>query len=789
MWLSAYRSISPTVSPSGPTTPQQDWINRTSGAQVVWSHSFASAAEANQFRWENTIGNDPLATAADATNLRWSSNGGPGDFGFLSIYRPSGSSDGNTPSWWRPFSPMLSPGNGQASNDPGANGTITRQTWAPTSHGGQTSGWTNGWYSNNAALGPDGVDFWIQIRIKMDTNASIAGAVSPAKLVEINFANPVPGQGATFVNQNLITYLNGSFGGGRNYHRIYSGDGGGIWDYTANAYIPSQSIAMSDSRVVTGSDSGHNEQVGGSTWNPPTGYCNIQNTAPGSTNACWAWSGGWDTVLYHVTPGPVTGNGPHGGILCSIQVYAAHQGETSYTKIRDQTYELNGWEAAGKEGYQSLYFAAYSNNLNQPAGITSSYAQVIFAKGDGTNNIPIPCPQDLTAPAWFTSLSNLTWATPVSNWVGSVIDPLANGENHGNEGQSAVYNDWTGAGLDQTRNTIFMLGNGGHVGYWGNEVYALDFTQPSPAWVRRRNATASQTVGPAQFAGTVNTQNDGRPPSDHTGCDTVSGNGRWIKAGLGGTPYVGNPVENRWYEYSPFSATTPAGTTLSGLADDWISLGNGYSAATGTTTQCSACYDPIKNQIIKVHGGAGAVSVEYVPFPALTVTSTNVNNLVLNEAIAAIDYTNGIILVRAGHGPGQGGNFYVWLNYLGNPTGAWTWIPNASVTGIGTDIPDRQSFWWHPQSHAFITWGRTLGLQKIVPAVTGSGNSRGYSSLTISTVSVSGTAPVFGIANGNPMYNKVQMVNDMGNGQSMLVVIPAYANPDIFVCKIPLGGV
>ena len=79
--------------------------------------------------------------------------------------------------------------------------------------------------------------------------------------------------------------------------------------------------------------------------------------------------------------------------MCTIQVYAAHQGETTYTKIRDQTFELGSWGAAGKEGWQAIYLTVYCNNTNQPADVTSRFAQIIFAKGDGTNNIPIPCPQ------------------------------------------------------------------------------------------------------------------------------------------------------------------------------------------------------------------------------------------------------------------------------------------------------------------------------------------------------------------------------------------------------------
>lgn len=596
MWLSAYRSITNQTGGGSPTA-QTDWLTRISGPQVVWYNGFASVAEVNNYRWENTVGNDPNGTAPDAANIQWHPSGGPGNFPFMTILRPAGSSDGNTPSWWRPFSPFTGATNGIGTNDPGAG--VTLQSWNPNISS-ELFSWTKGWYTQNAGIA-DGIDFWIQIRIKMDPNASLPGAVSPAKLLEITTAS------GTFINQNLITYLNGSFGSGTNYHRMYSGDGGGLWDYTSNAFVSRQNISAGDPTVTTGSDRGHNEQVGSATWNPPTGYCNVANTAPGSTNACWAWSGGWDTVLYHVTPGPVAMTGPHGGTVCGIQVYAANAGQTVYTKIRDQTIELNGWQAAGKEGWQALYLAAYSNNLNQPANITNSYAQVIFAKGNGTNNIPIPCPQDSAVPpTWYTNITPGTWGTiPNSvlagssaqvngSWNGSPF-PWQNSNGNPIDAYSGGVINTTGITAYPNNNfsntpsfisgTFACIWGGGHQAYGGNEVYCFGpLESNTPQWWCPRPATTPPGAG-------INYDGSGNPAVGHTygGLVWVSTQNKLYSTGVsfdinGGQSHNMVPIFN-------FAQASPA------TNQPW-SAGPGLSTAVNAhTAPLGSTFDPTNNVI------------------------------------------------------------------------------------------------------------------------------------------------------------------------------------------------
>jgi hypothetical protein len=386
---------------------------------------------------------------------------------------------------------------------------------------------------------------------------------------------------------------------------------------------------------------------------------------------------------------------------------------------------------------------------------------------------PPPPPPPGSAPAWFTSLADLAWIAPASNWLGAsgVVDPLANSTNQGMEGPSAIINDWTGMLCDQTRNTVALLANGGHAGYYGNEVYALDLRAAAPAWVRRRDASVnSGGTNIAAFS-------DGRPCSDHSGMTPVGANGRWLRCGMGGTNYVGYAHQSQWWEYCPFSGTNAAGaSTISGQADDWVNLGNGFPDYNGGTATCTGMYDPVNNQIIVVHGGWKAVSATYYSLPNLTLTASNTNGLQCNNVMAAVDTTNKIILARSDT------SGYFWLNYGTNRTGAW-----SSLSASGGDS-GASAYWWHAPSQAFLTWSTTgPNILKLKPAV----SSGAYTGLTISTVTVTGgvAVPAKSGSMSGGMYGKVQLVNNMGNGQSAMVIVSQYGNPDTYVLKIPVAGV
>ncbi|HKO90923.1 MAG TPA: hypothetical protein VJU61_07220, partial [Polyangiaceae bacterium] len=107
----------------------------------------------------------------------------------------------------------------------------------------------------------------------------------------------------------------------------------------------------------------------------------------------------------------------------------------------------------------------------------------------------------------------LGWCELTDTKLRSVCpDPNKYSAIQANEGCGGVINDWSGGSVDQKRNRLLIWG-GGHRGYFGNEVYALDLNvlkllrlnDPSDI----TGVDLNQCTSPEAYA-------DGRPSSRHT---------------------------------------------------------------------------------------------------------------------------------------------------------------------------------------------------------------------------------------------------------------------------------
>jgi hypothetical protein len=375
----------------------------------------------------------------------------------------------------------------------------------------------------------------------------------------------------------------------------------------------------------------------------------------------------------------------------------------------------------------------------------------LSVQGGGSSNTS--CNSSAGAPGWFTSAAHKQWVTPVTNWLGAsgVKDPLAStAPNAGNTGHEAIITAWTGMGADQQRKTIWMAGNGGHADYAGNEVYACDLSVASPTWTRRRNASVAAPIGPVSYSKWP----DGTPPADHTGMHQVAAEGRWFKLGLGSPNWIGPPIGTQAWEFNPVTNT-------------WIDRGAGLLSDTYGITGC-ALYDPVDRQLIKIRA-SGSPAVQFIAVDTFATAQTAGQDMGgASIIIAAIDTQRRILLWRAGSFP----NVCYVLN-LNNKGAGWSTIP------MGGAAPDSTyAFHWHSPSNAFITWDGAGGLKKLTPTI--SGNT--YSAVNWSNVAgAGGPTP----SAGTPyLYNKIQLMTDMGNGQSALVVVPRYSNPDVFVMRL-----
>lgn len=319
-------------------------------------------------------------------------------------------------------------------------------------------------------------------------------------------------------------------------------------------------------------------------------------------------------------------------------------------------------------------------------------------------------------------------------------------------------------GMDQTRKMIFMLHNGGHNDYHGNEVYSCDLSLASPVWVRRRNP--STPTG----SGHITKFSDGRPCSDHTTNLHIEAEGRWFTPGMASTNYFGYANYQQWWEYKPFDGSG----TISGQADDWVDLGSGHPSD-DQSVKGLALWDSVDRQII-VSLPSGSNSGVHIAYQSIDNMSGSavLNNTndhgITSSPCGAIDTTNRILLLR-------GDTLYKWIKLTSNATKTGSYN-TLSVTG--TPPAAANAFHWHSPSNAFITWDQSGGLYKLTPTVS-SGN---YTSAVWTQVSGAGGPTPAMDAQMQGMWNKIQLINDMGNGDSALVVVPKYGTTDVYVMRL-----
>lgn len=365
---SVFRSGSVTIKVSPAGSGASDWNARIKGPGVVWYHNFDSAAEVNQFRWTGGYGNDPQAVgSATAARTSWAASGGVEGGGFLQLSRPAGTTD--IAEWWRPLSPLTGSSNGRGADDPGASGAIPVQTFNSSSRS-ETFEWAKkakpGWYGHSSYQNSyfDGTDFYLQVRVKTDPRRMAANNFYGGKKVWLTTTSN------SYTSQELVTvgqyyYASGDGTNVPNYHYVYQG-----YNY---AGLPDVAVPPpGGTRIQIGSDK--------------VGTCDPYNR---NVAGCWAYSGGWDTLLYHVTPGR------EGVAETRFEVWAAHEGVSSYTKIWDMIYPAHfdqGTSSSGapfRNGWNALMLSAYSNGYagNPLSEFIERYDQVIFSKQF------IPCPK------------------------------------------------------------------------------------------------------------------------------------------------------------------------------------------------------------------------------------------------------------------------------------------------------------------------------------------------------------------------------------------------------------
>ena len=113
-------------------------------------------------------------------------------------------------------------------------------------------------------------------------------------------------------------------------------------------------------------------------------------------------------------------------------------------------------------------------------GITPSY--IVFPSG---NLSPSPVGGDL--PSWVAATTPGQWFEIPNSAPNAVV------LNH------AVIDSWNGAALDPRDSKLYLVANGGHSDYAGNESYVFDAQREVPIWTMPRASTHNGTEACVAF--------------------------------------------------------------------------------------------------------------------------------------------------------------------------------------------------------------------------------------------------------------------------------------------------
>lgn len=401
------------------------------------------------------------------------------------------------------------------------------------------------------------------------------------------------------------------------------------------------------------------------------------------------------------------------------------------------------------------------------------------------------------APAWFESIATNTWieiaggagfgasyqnGARIENVAPSPLPP-------GNSGLTSVTDAWTGGCAYQNGKQLLLPAQGGHADYYGNEVYSLNLNQSVPGWQRIWGPTPIVQILTSNFSPSYNPPYtgyaDGAPRSSHGWFSLIcTSAGRIIttlqNANPSGTWDTGcysldiNNVSDGWTYHGRLWQTLPG------------SPGSDFAYQSGP-----GGYDPVANRFYRAAEGAnskGAVGVDVATMLAAGAQSKTTGPQTPGSTIydlyipggpladgwsVVLDDMNPRCWVIGSH---QEGN--LWILDLTNPAAGFvkkstTGSPNGFQPGLGAV--------YHKPSKAILVGGREIG--RNLRKLSISGSNPLTATYSWSNISLGGATPVAG-ANANGTYSKFQMIDDMGNGQSAIVMATRVNGPS-YVLKLP----
>jgi hypothetical protein len=396
-----------------------------------------------------------------------------------------------------------------------------------------------------------------------------------------------------------------------------------------------------------------------------------------------------------------------------------------------------------------------------------------------------------SAPQWFVKMADATWGTIAAS--GTIAKVLPNPVPHvagGPDQPASIMSAWTGGGVDQNRGEFILAGNGGHADYPGNEAYALSVRDENPAWRRLADPTPNDQLGDTNTTGN-GSYNDGRPRAMHSTFECY-GDGRvWFPLQNSVTSNDGGTV-NRVVAFNRDmlgSASSPLPWSASSLGP-WEIYGAPFAAGQylGGVIFGVSAFDRIGHKVWALGGNGANYSVYWSVDTAGStlgkITKYQANQPFGNWGTWVVVATDLRILVAGDHL-----RQVITVLDLTNPTNI-TQVSNVTGTGFftqgggGAYIPANKT----------IAVGNAQGagtaIRKLKIPTKISGGQTVYDpngQWQWNSISASSAVTMSIPAGNSDSYTKWNVIEDMGNGQSAIVVATDINGP-VYVYKVPLAG-
>lgn len=451
----------------------------------------------------------------------------------------------------------------------------------------------------------------------------------------------------------------------------------------------------------------------------------------------------------------------------------------------------------------------------------------------GETSIQTECTPPGDAPSWFVDLPERQWYA-CAQGAGERLVDVFHGAALGFGGSfSGMPKAWTGGCVDQGRGELIFAANGGHADYAGNEVYACSIRSERPRWYRLTDPSPASVVSPVpcrEGSATASTSNlpdgqgfdpsgyaamflDGRMRAVHGWNSCIFANDKIWYAHQSSPSGNGYSTPHAWAFNRTFTGipTSPGGRALAWTKDagPWAWLGTSDTGAKEAQSRGEqfgvappSALDPVTGKIWTAHATTATRVWSSLDTRSGVIKRSDVVNGYANNtgqdgrwAVVVVD-PSGQDRWRIWVAPAPDAKGLVALNLkASNPyaAAAWTVYPVSdlaaiSAAGLGAV--------YHKASKSIIL-GNPLSLKggqllklRVPTNADGTFNVGGrWEVSSLAPATSSSADPTAGTStSNNGAWSKFNLIEDMGNGQSALVVCMEVDQPT-YVYKLPVQGV